>query len=777
MEFIRWFDTIRVSDADQVGGKGANLGELTFAKLPVPPGFVVTSEAYRYAVESAGVADQLSALLAGVDAQRTDDLTRVAHGAQTLIGTIELPADLAEAILDAYHRLGDAVRVAVRSSGTGEDAGDTSFAGMNATFTNVEGDAGLLGRVRDCWASLYGARVIAYRVTRQLLDTPAMGVIVQEMIPSERSGVMFPADPSNGALGRVVIEGAFGQGEVVVSGEVEPDTYVLAKEGPTLPHVRVGTKAFKLVLAPSGGDLHVDLTADEASARVLSDEETVELARLGLATEAHYGAPQDTEWAIAHGTMYLVQSRPITTLGGSTPSATEAPAARPLPQGLAPSSGRAVGKVRIMQNADQGDELRDGEILVARMTSPDWVPIMRRAGGLVTDGGGITCHAAIVSRELGVPCVVGARTATTTLRDGEVITVDGTAGIVYAGVVAAPGAPAATSAAVVRGAHGLDESLPLATKLYVNLAFAEHAEEVAALDVDGVGLLRAEFMVTDALAGVHPKLLVERGEQKRFVDAMAASLLTITRAFAPRPVVYRSIDFRSNEFSNLEGGSRFEPVEENPMIGYRGCYRYVRDPEVFRLELEVLAKVLDETPNLTLMIPFVRTTWELEACLEIVSSSPVGGALPIWVMAEVPSIAYRIPEYAGMGIEGVSIGSNDLTQLMLGVDRDSQMCAELFDESDAAVLDAIERIISQSHAAGITSSLCGQAPSNDPEFAERLVRMGITSVSVNPDTLDATRRAVARAEWRLLLESADAAHRAPSPSLPHKERGRSRGRH
>ena len=757
MRYVEDIANLGMADAEEAGGKGANMGEMVKAQLPVPPGFVVLRDSYLASIRAAGAADELNAahreaMLHALDTDRFDQMCATM---KALVLKAGMAPEVQERILESYRGMGTDCFVAVRSSATGEDGADASFAGMNETYTNVRGEQDLIEAVKNCWASLFAPRVVSYRASRGFTADPAMAVVVQLMIASERSGVAFTADPTTDATDRVVIEGAFGQGEVVVSGSVEPDNYVVDKKTGEILSRHTGYKSFEIIRGSDGKDQRVELDEAQAEAQVLTDDEVSEIARIAVRSEQHAGCPQDTEWAIADGKTYIVQTRTITTLNRAGSPAQEKHEV--LIQGLPAVPGVVSAVVRVLSDVSEGARLQDGEVLVAKMTNPDWLPTMRRAAALVTDTGGMTCHAAIVARELKVPCIVGARTATRDLSDGMVVTVDGTHGRVLAGraniggaKTAAAGeqaAPTAVAAAEVTG-----------TKIYVNILLPDTADDVAAQDVDGVGLLRAETMLTDALSNRHPRALIAAGEQAVLVDKLAEAVGRVASAFAPRPVVYRASDFRTNEFRALAGGDAFEPEEHNPMIGYRGCYRYVDNPDLFNLELQKLARVREQNPNLHLMIPFVRTRWELERCLELVDASPLGRqrGLHRWVMAEVPSVVYWLPEYVGLGIDGVSIGSNDLTQLVLGVDRDSDQCAELYDESDGAVLDAIGRVVSTARRLGITSSLCGQAPSIRPDFAEHLVRMGITSISVTPDAVTRTRRNVAAAERRLLLESARA---------------------
>jgi pyruvate,water dikinase len=755
-EAVMTFDRLRRDDVARAGGKGANLGELTAAGLPVPPGFVISATAYAAFCDATGLRSRIAERLADVDVEDTAQLDRAAVEIRSMIESEPMPGWLEDAIGEAYADLGDSdpnVAVAVRSSATAEDTASASFAGMNETVLNVRGTIFLLDAVRRCWSSLFGARTIYYRAQKGFAQADMdIAVVVQRQIEATRAGVMFTIDPASGARDRLVIEGAFGLGEAVVSGAISPDRYVVSKDELRIEKREVRHKETEVVAAANVGTLTRQLDPGQADKAVLSEEEARRVAELGVRIEAHYGAPQDTEWAIDDaGRIWMLQSRPVTSTGIEAQTEPAAGAGEALVKGLGAAPGMASGAVRVIGSREDAAELVEGEVLVTHMTAPDWVPLMRKAAAIVTDSGGMTCHAAIVSRELGIPCVVDTVGATKKLRDGQLVTVDAGRGTVIAGASQAPPveAPAATPV-------GGSEPPVTATKLLVNLSEPSQLERVKDLNVDGVGLLRAELMVVEALEGEHPRALLERGEGERFIERMADSLTRFAAAFFPRPITYRTIDFRSNEFRGLKGGERFEPEEANPMIGYRGALRYTHEPDLFDLELKAVDRVWDAGHrNVHLMIPFVRTPGEVAFCrdrLEGIGLLARDG-FELWVMAEVPSVLFHLPRYAELGIAGISIGSNDLTQLVLGADRDSELVAEVFDERDPAVTEYIERLLTRARELGLKTSICGQAPSVYPGYAELLVGCGIDAISVNIDAVERARRLIAEAESAHPLDS------------------------
>jgi pyruvate,water dikinase len=741
---IAWFEEIGRTDIAIAGGKGANLGELIRARVPVPPGFVVTADAYFHFIKENALSEKIRHHLKYVDPRDDATLQDVAFEIKQIISLAPLPSHMAEEIREAYHKMQQGL-VAVRSSATAEDLPEASFAGQQSTYLNVQGESDVVSAVQNCWASLFEARAIFYRNEHRFdhLRT-GIAVVVQRMVQSEVSGVVFTAEPLSSDDDKIIIEAAYGLGEAVVSGELTPDMYLLDKDSLGLLERRIALQEWQLTRNPRASDrrhnIRVAIPPEKQNGQKLADGDILALAKIAKAIEDLYGCPQDIEWAKEGDHIYIVQARPITTLK-TKEAPTEDIKGVELLSGLPASPGIGSGQTEIILHPSEIVKLKSGEVLVAEMTTPDFVPAMKRAAAIVTERGGRTCHAAIVSRELGVPCVVGVSNATKVLEQKQLVTVDGFQGKIFQGRVAPD--TRVEAPAVIR------KHIKTVTKVYVNLADPDLASTVAARDVDGVGLLRAEFMV--AGIGQHPRHLIENGRGSEFVDRLARGVSTFAEAFNPRPVVYRTTDFKTNEYRNLKGGESYEPLEENPMIGFRGCSRYLKDVGVFKLEIEALKKVREQYANLWVMLPFVRTVKELEETSAILASLglPRTDDFKLWMMTEVPSNVILLNRFIDVGLDGISIGSNDLTQLILGVDRDSPSLAEIFDERDEAVLWAIERAVSVANRRKITCSICGQAPSVYPELTTKLVEWGITSVSVNPDMIEHTRAVVAKAEEEL----------------------------
>ena len=775
-QFLLWFEQLERKDVDIVGGKSSSLGEMTAkTDVPVPYGFATTAYAYRYFIKESGLEEKMRSILSELtDVENSALLRDVSARLRDAIMAEKMPQDLQDAIGAAYVELGKRVGeenpyVAVRSSATAEDLPDASFAGQQDTYLNVQGAETIIAKVKECYASCFTDRAVYYR-EKQGFDhiEVALSAVVQMMVFSKTSGVMFTVNVATGDDNNILIEAAFGLGEYVVQGTVTPDNYTISKHDHKIIDRCVNEQDIMLVRKKGGDCEEVQVPEELRKVQTLTDEQILELADYAKKIEKHYGCYMDMEWGVDERTnkIWILQARPETVWsrrnkeGGAKVQESKSMTTtdhKVIVKGLPASPGKVSGRVHVLLDPSRIDEFKEGEILVTEMTAPDWVPAMKKAKAIVTDSGGMTCHASIVSRELGIPCIVGTKSrgeaATVTIPDGIDVTIDATHGVVYEGIIEEAKKENQAGAAVAVAEY----FPPTGTKVYMNLGDPELAEKYSSLPCDGIGLMREEFIWTTYIHE-HPLYLIKTGHPEKVVDQLAEGMRQVCQAMAPRPVTLRFSDFKSSEYRDLKGGDEFEPYEPSALLGWRGASRYY-DPkyiEAFKLECQAVVKVREEfgLKNLNVMIPFCRNVEECEKVVKIMAECGLerGKDFKVWLMAEIPSniiLADQFNKY----VDGYSIGSNDLTMLVLGCDRDNDTVSHIYDERNLAVRRAVRHLIEVAHSEGKTVSICGQAPSVYPEFCEFLIKSGIDSISVNPDTVKFTKKLVAQVEQRVMLDA------------------------
>ncbi len=778
---VLWFEKLRKTDIPLVGGKNASLGEMIHAGMPVPSGFAVTAYAYEKFLKQTRIAEMIYKIIEETVTDQNDpkQYSIASEKIRELIETSQMPKEIGNAVRSAYKELNKRLNlkdafVAVRSSATAEDLPDASFAGQQETYLNVRGIDDLLERIVKCWSSLFTPRAIFYRNEKGFEHEKVLiSVGVQKMVNSRAAGVMFTINPVTGNTTEIVIEGNYGLGETVVSGAVNPDDFVVDKNTLKIKERRIARKTVQYIRDPATGKtIHLEVQNEKQKEPCVTDEEIVRLAELANLIERHYKKAMDIEWAIDKDlsfpkNMFVVQARPETVWSGKaveTPTRVEErkpeEELKVAVKGIAAGKrGYGVGVAKVVLTPDEASKvMKKGNILVTDMTNPDFVPFMKIASAIVTDKGGITSHAAIVSRELSVPCVVGTENATQVMKTGQEYTVDSRNGVIYEGVLREAVQATKQGVAVAAALVAADPAPVTATKIYMNLGVPEKITDYKNLPFEGIGLMRIEFILASYI-GDHPLYLMDTGRGQEFVDKLAEGMATVARAIQPRPVVVRFSDFKTNEYRELKGGDKYEIVEANPMLGWRGCSRYISQwyQKAFRLECQAVKKCREEwgLKNVWVMLPMVRTVWEVRRCLEIMKEEGLEKSrdFKVWFMAETPSIAILADEFSKF-VDGFSIGSNDMTQGILMIDRDSERLGQMgyFDERDPAVKRIIAHLIKVAHENGCTVSICGEGPSNLPDFAEFLVRVGIDSISVNNDAIVATKKLVASIEQKMILE-------------------------